>query len=138
MKFDRKIFINLLLFTAIIVVIACATMCQSSTAIQIAFSDELVAVSSMDYGMNIEYTYVDSLALVNDPVLGSADGGKNKPELKSGLWQNDTWGQYHLCFNPNATNCIVVQTIDGQTFVFNYNTNEKTEEAYRTFMSRIS
>jgi len=138
MKFDRRIFSNIILFVALIVVIAVLTMCESSTAIKLAYSDELMAISSKDYRINIQYTDVESLELVEAPDLGKVVDGKNRPELKSGVWENQVWGNYHLCFNPNATNCIVVHLKDGQTYVFNYNTNEATAETYQEFQIHIS
>lgn len=137
MKFDRRIFSNIILFLLIIIVIAVTTMCQSTTAIKIAFADDLMALSSMDYSMNIPYADVLELELVDAPDLGKVSGGKNKPELQSGVWENETWGEYHLCFNPNATNCIVVRLRDGQIFVFNCNTNEATVETYKEFLTYL-
>lgn len=137
MKFDRRIFSNIILFLLIIIVIAVTTMCQSTTAIKIAFADDLMALSSMDYSMNIPYADVLELELVDAPDLGKVSGGKNKPELQSGVWENETWGEYHLCFNPNATNCIVVRLRDGQIFVFNCNTNEATMETYQEFLTYL-
>ena len=137
MKFDRRIFSNLILFIVLIVVVAVLTMCQSATAVKVAYSDELMAISSKDYRMNIEYADVLSLELVENPELGSVADGKNRPELQSGLWKNDIWGEYHLVFNPNATNCIVAHLQDGQTYVFNYNTNEATAECYREFLTHL-
>ena len=137
MKFDRRIFSNIILFLLIIIVIAVTTMCQSSTAIKIAFADDLMALSSMDYSMNIPYADVRELELVEDPDLGKVSDGKNKPELQSGIWENEAWGEYHLCFNPNATNCVVVHLRDGQIFVFNSNSNEATAKTYEEFLTYL-
>lgn len=137
MKFDRRFFSNLIVFVILVVVGALLTMCQSSKAIRVAYSDDLVAISSKDYNANIAYADVLSIELIDNPDLGSVSDGKNRPELKSGVWQNDTWGEYHLCFNPNATNCIVIRLKDNQTFVFNCNSNEDTVASYQACLSHI-
>ena len=137
MKFDRRIFTNLILFVLLIVLIAMFTMCQSSTAVQIAFADQVFAVSSADYGMNIDYDEIAAVELVEDPDLGAAAGGKNKPELKSGIWENSDWGTYQLVFNPSAANCIVVHTKSGEIYVFNRNTDQETVEAYEELLTHI-
>ena len=80
MKFDRRIFSNILLFVALIVVTAIITMCESSSAIKLAYGDELMGISSKDYRMNIEYTDVEALELVDEPDLGKLVDGKNRPE----------------------------------------------------------
>ena len=137
MKFDRRFFSNLIVFILLIVVGALLTMCQSAKTIRVAYTDELVAISSKDYNANIAYADVLSIELIDNPDLGSVSDGKNRPELKSGVWQNDTWGEYHLCFNPNATNCIVVHLKGSQPFVFNCNSNEATAASYEAFLSRL-
>ena len=137
MKFDRRIFSNLILFVVLIVVVAVLTMCQSSTAIRIAYGDELMGISSKDYSANVAYEDVASLELLEDPDLGATAGGKNRPELKTGLWENQSWGTYYLCFNPNATNCVVVHLKDGQVLVFNNNTNENTAATYEEFLTHL-
>lgn len=137
MKFDRRFFSNLLVFILLIIVGIVISTCQASNAVQLAFGDDVMAVSSKDYRMNIQYTDVEALELVEAPDLGEVVDGKNRPELKSGLWKNEAWGEYCLCFNPNATNCIVVHLNDGQTCVFNYNTNEATAETYQEFLTHL-
>lgn len=137
MKFDRRIFSNIALFLIVIIVITVTTMCQSTTAIKVAFADDLMALSSMDYSMNIPYADVQELELMEAPDLGKVSDGKNKPELRSGIWENEVWGEYHLCFNPNATNCIAVHLRDGRTFVFNCNTNEATAQTYEEFLAHL-
>jgi len=138
MKFDRRFFSNLLVFVLLIVIAGVITMCTSSTAIKIAFGDEILGIHAVKYGMNIAYKDVESVELVEEPDLGSVSDGKNRPEIRTGLWENTTWGEYHLCFNPNATNCIVVRTHDGRIFVFNNNTNEATAEVFAQLKTYIS
>lgn len=137
MKFDRRFFSNLLVFILLIVVGIIISTFQSNHSVKQAFSDDMMAISSRDYHMNIEYADVKSLELVDGPSLGELADGKNRPELQSGLWKNDIWGEYHLVFNPNATNCIVVHLQDGQTYVFNCNTNEATNDCYQELLAHL-
>ena len=137
MKFDRRFFSNLLVFILLIVVGIVISTFQTNNSVKMAFGNDTIAISSKDYNMNIKYADVLSLELVEDPDLGSVADGKNRPELQSGLWKNDIWGEYHLVFTPNATNCIVAHLQDGQTYVFNYNTNEATAECYREFLTHL-
>ena len=109
MKFDRRFFSNLLVFILLIVI--------------------GIVISTFQANNSVE--------LVDVPNLGELADGKNRPELQSGLWKNDIWGEYHLVFNPNATNCIVAHLQDGQTYVFNHNTNEATAECYREFLTHL-
>lgn len=137
MKFDRRFFSNLLVFILLIVIGVVISTFQANNSVKLAFGDDMMAISSRDYNMNIEYADVKSLELVDVPNLGELADGKNRPELQSGLWKNAIWGEYHLVFNPNATNCIVAHLQDGQTYVFNYNTNEATAECYREFLTHL-
>lgn len=137
MKFDRRIFSNIILFVVLIAVTVIVTTCQSTTAIKTAFGDDLMGISSRDYSMNIAYSDVDAVELLEGPNLGDLIDGKNRPELKSGIWRNEAWGEYHLCFNPNGTSCIVVHLNNGQTYVFNCNTNEDTAQIYETLLTYI-
>jgi len=138
MKFDRRFFSNLLVFILLIIVGIVISTFQANNSVKLAFGDDIMAISSKDYNINIEYADVESLELVDNPDLCEVVDGKNRPELQSGVWKNEAWGEYHLCFNPSATNCIVVHLTDGQTFVFNYNTNEATAEAYQEFLTHIN
>ena len=137
MKFDRRFFSNLLVFVLLIVVGIVISTFQTNNSVKLAFGDDTIAISSRDYNMNIKYADVKSLTLVEAPDLGELTDGKNRPELKSGLWKNDSWGQYHLCFNPNTTNCVLVHLKDGQVYVFNCNTNEKTAATYAEFLTHL-
>ena len=137
MKFDRRVFPNIILFLILIVFVAVTSMCQSSSVIKIAYADDLMGISSKDYSINISYDDVESLELVETPEFGTLKDGKNRPELKSGIWENETWGEYYLCYNPKATNCVVVHLNSGKVCVFNCNTNEKTTETYQEFLTHI-
>jgi len=138
MKFDRRFFSNFLVFVLLIIVGIVISMCQASNTVRLAFGDDVIAISSKDYRMNITYSNVESLELINEPNFGEVTDGKNRPELKSGLWQNEEWGQYHLIYNPSSTGCIAVHMVNGDTYVFSNNTDKETAETYAEFLTHVN
>lgn len=113
------------------------SMCESANLIKVNFGDEVLAIHSSDYSMNIAYTDIASMELVESPVLGTPVDGKNNDALRSGVWQNDIWGEYHLCFDTDANHCIAVHLDDGRTFVFNRKDDQETKAIYDELLTYL-
>ena len=50
--------------------------------------------------------------------------------LRAGVWQNETWGEYIIVADLDATNCIKMDLNDGRTLVFSRKNNEATEKDF--------
>jgi len=111
--------------------------CDSDNAVRIHSDDTLIAVNSKTYSMNIPYDIITELTLENVPDLGMVINGKNNDSLRTGVWNNDTWGEYHLCLDPDASTCIVAYLNDGRTFVFNRKNAEETQLVYREILENM-
>ena len=111
--------------------------CDSDNAVRIHSNDTLIAVNSKSYSMNIPYDMIADITLENVPDLGRVIDGKNNDSLRTGIWENESWGEYHLCMDPDASNCIVASLDDGRTFVFNRKSAEETEKIYQEITKKL-
>lgn len=139
-KFRRLVSLRYLAFGIILFAVVIGIgLIESTYKVTVKFSDEAVDINSTRYYyMNIPYDMVDSIELVEMPDAGEVVNGKYDMTVRYGQWKNDTWGEYVVCMDPDATNCIVVHLDDGRTFVFSRRNNEKTAEDFATFQSYLT
>lgn len=132
-QLGRNILFVIILFAAAMLM----GKCDSDNVVRIHSSEDMIAVNSKTFSMNIPYDVIAELALEQVPDLGRTVDGKNNDSLRTGIWENETWGEYHLCLDPDATNCIVAYLNDGRTFVFNRKNAEETENIYRQILEKM-
>lgn len=106
--------------------------------IDVVFSDTDMSISSNRYNMSVEYELISSAELVSMPDRGEHIDGKDENDIRYGIWNNDTWGEYYVCAIPNATNCIVMHLNDGRIFVFNARSNDYTAELFAELQTHLN
>ena len=109
----------------------------SSNRVKVHFGEDLLAINSSKYSMNIVYTDMDDIDLVDSPDLGTMVEGNNTASLRSGEWENELWGEYSLCMDPDASQCIVIHLKDGRVFVFNRKDNAETSKLFETLQTYL-
>jgi len=125
---------GVILFALVIAV----SLFQPSNKIIAEFGDDSVDIKSARYKMNIPYDMVESAELVDKPDMGEAIDGNDDMILQTGLWKNDTWGEYKMCTEIATDNCIVLHLTDGQTFVISRRDNGETAKVFEEFREHIS
>lgn len=138
-KFWKLVSKRDLIFVAVIfAVVIVMTFFETANKVRVTFGDESVDIKSPRYTMNIPYDMVDSIELMDLPGGGKDVNGKDDMVTRTGVWENEVWGEYHICANLNSTNCVVVHLNDGRVFVFSNKNNETTAENFETFDSYLT
>lgn len=128
-----------LIFTILIFVVVIAfAMCNSATLVTVTFGEDSVDIVSAQFSMNIPYDMVESIELVDMPEAGEVVKGKDDIALRTGVWNNEVWGEYHACQDLQTDNCIAVYLDDGRVFVFSRKSNEDTAADFEIFQGYLT
>lgn len=137
-KFFQVVPLRHVLFVlALLAVTLLISFLESANLMKIEFGTETVSISSKKYSMSIDYADVESIELADIQDAGEDVGGQDDLTSRGGQWKNDAWGEYTICANLAVTKCILVHLKDGQLFVFNSNSNEKTQAVYEEFRTYL-
>ena len=111
---------------------------QSNNTVKIKFQDEAVRITSSEYNMEIEYDEVAAVSLEALAEPGEKlENGYDNEILRSGKWENETWGEYYICVDLDVSNCIVVTLEDGRTMVFSRKSDKETTELYNELQTYV-
>lgn len=125
----------LLIIFALVLVIS---MCESAGKIKAEFGGEILTVTSSKYEIVLDYDDIVAVDLTDMPDIGDEVDGSNNLSIVTGVWNNEKWGQYKQLTLVGITNCIVVTTRDGQTYVFNLKNNDETTSVYEQLLGYLS
>lgn len=131
----RQLYFVLALFALLIPI----AFWDSDTQVKVSFDSENVYIKSDEYTMTIGYDQIVSAELV--PLAEPGEELENTVDndiIRTGKWLNDTWGEYHITADLDATECIVIYLDDGQVFVFSRKSNAATAEDYKTLMNYLA
>lgn len=110
---------------------------DSSEDIKVSFSDESVTAKASSFRMDIPYDMIDSAELVPMEEGGTKITGSDNMVTRLGNWINDTWGEYYICADLDAQNCIRVNLNDGRIFIFSRKNDEETASIYAELLSHL-
>ena len=142
-SFSKKAVLRQLFFVlALFAVLIPMAFWDSDTQVKVSFESSSVYIRSDKYSMTIPYNIIDSaeLADLEEPGEKVEDGFDNDI-IRTGVWKNDTWGEYRIVADLDADNCIVIHLNDGRVFVFSCKNNSKTAEIYedlQTYLTRAA
>lgn len=110
---------------------------DSSEDIKVTFSEESVTATASSFQMDIPYDMIDSVELVPMEDGGTKLSGSDNLVTRLGNWENDAWGEYHICADLDALNCIKVDLDDGRVFIFSRKNDEETKAIYEELLSHL-
>ena len=64
--------------------------------------------------------------------------GRSDMALRTGVWKNETWGEYHGCIDLQTDTCVLVHLKDGRLFVFSQKSNEQVEMDLATLQGYLN
>lgn len=129
----KDLIFGLIILTLVIVI----SIFRPSKNVKAVFDETSVDIKSTQFSMNIPYDMVESLELTDLPELGENLDGYNNQVIQTGLWKNDTWGEYQSCLDLACETCIVVRLNDGRIFVISFRNTEETAASYEEFLSHL-
>ena len=107
--------------------------------VKITFAETQVEVKhDRKYSMAIPYDIIEAAQLVELPQGGEKQAGGDNMVVRYGTWVNDTWGQYCICVDLDATLCIEISLNDGRTFVISRKSNEETTAVFEQLQARLA
>ena len=105
---------------------------QSNNTVKVYFEADQVVVTSAKYSLGMPYDQIASAQLKELPFEGErVSNAYDDDTLRAGIWNNETWGDYHIVADLDAKNCIEVTLDDGRIFVFSHKNDATTEEDFR-------
>lgn len=110
---------------------------DSSEDIKISFSEESVTAKASNFQMDIPYEMIGSAELVSMEEGGSKITGSDNMVTRLGTWENEAWGEYSICADLDAQNCIKVNLDDGRIFIFSRKNDEETASIYAELLSHL-
>ena len=112
--------------------------CSAQNMIEVTFADEAVDIVTAKYTMNIPYEMIESVEL---GVVSDEDEqvtGRSDMTLRTGVWKNAAWGEYHGCIDLQTDTCVLVHLKDGRLFVFSQKSNEQVESDLATLQGYLN
>lgn len=111
---------------------------HSNNMVKVKFNEDAVRITSSEYNITLDYADIANATLENLSDAGQQKENAHDDEmLRSGVWENDTWGTYYICADLDATQCIVARLHDGRVFVFSRKNNAETQKIYDELLAHI-
>ena len=132
MKFRDYFSLKHILFAVVVIALMLVfAVRQSNNTVKISFGQNSMQVTSSKYSMTVEYRDVTSATLIQLPEAGErvADAYDDNI-LRTGIWVNDTLGEYIIVADLDVSNCIKLTLHDGRILVFSRKDDATTKEIY--------
>jgi hypothetical protein len=121
----------------ILVIAVLAMIMQPHRTVSTEGFDGRVEIQSRSgYTLDIVYDQVEKIELRENLDYGRIVDGTDEKKEKSGLWENEEFGEYHLCVNEKVDSCIVLWT-SSDVLVVNYESDKSTESLYEAILKQI-
>ena len=127
-----------LIFGITVLILALLISFKPSNKVRFSFGADAVDIKTTKYTMNIPYDMITSAELIQKPDMGEKAGGFTDDIIATGLWVNETWGEYTACIEVATENCIVLSLTDGQTFVVSRRDTEETHRIYEELQTYLN
>lgn len=133
--FSKKQFFFAIFIFALLIPLA---LWDSNTQVKVTFETDAIYIKSDEYNMSIEYGDIVSAELTDLAVPGEQiEDCVDNDIIRTGKWRNETWGEYYICADVDATNCIALRLEDGRLFIFSRKDNEETAGIYETLQTYL-
>lgn len=138
-SFSKKAVLRQFLFVlALFVLLIPVAIWDSGTQVKVSFSNTDVRIKSDRYTMTVKYEQIAAATLEDLAEPGEkVEDGFDNDIVRTGTWQNDVWGKYWICADPDTSNCVVMELTDGRIFVFSSKNDEKTAQLHETLLSYL-
>ncbi len=87
--------------------------------------------------LSVAYQDIQKITLYDTFEPGEQVSGSDNLRVRSGVWQNDTWGEYQLFDVKKIDGCIALETSD-EVIVFNYESDSVTQQLFESLQEFLS
>lgn len=130
----RDLIFAVMLFTLMLSM----AFCKGENMMDVTFGEQAVDIVTAKYTMNIPYEMVESIEVATYSEDDEQINGRSDIALRTGIWQNESWGEYYACLDLQTDTCILVHLNDGRIFVFSHKSDEKVASDFATFQSYLN
>lgn len=135
---DRAGKIAGIIVTAVIVLLVAAVFLYGNTAgIRAELTGSELHVTGPMFHESVPYGWIMEVSLREDVAYGSRTWGADLGGVKTGNFQNTAFGAYRCAVYRDPKYCIVVQTAEEKTLVFNLKTDEQTRAFFAQLQSAL-
>jgi hypothetical protein len=126
----KRYLINILVFFAAIFLFSSLRQAKEIT---VSMDGDNLRISYPSNSMFvIKNVDICSINLINQVDLGTFVQGVNTEENQFGTWENESFGRYYLAAKSGISQYIVIK-IAMDTYVFNFESNDATENFYTAY-----
>ena len=132
MIFTKKAALTQFLFVLVLFALLIPTaMWDSNSQVKVRFDTSAIHIKSDRYTMDVQYSDIASAELTalpepGDPVMNAFDNDI----IRTGVWSNEAWGDYHITVDLDTSKCIVLRLNDERVFVFSRKNDKATAEDF--------
>lgn len=101
-----------------------------------AFDGYLTIQGNSGYTISIVYDEIQYIELRENLDYGTVVNGLDEKKEKSGIWENEEFGEYQLCVNAKIDTCIILYMEPGIQ-VINFESDKSTESLYEAILNQI-
>lgn len=101
-----------------------------------AKEDALIFHSNSGYSITVAYKDMESVEYRENLQYGTLVDGVNEKTEKSGIWENEEFGEYRLCVRGKYTTCIVIHT-EEEVIVVNFESEKSTKGLYEAILKQL-
>lgn len=141
MKFRDYFSLKHIIFAVVLIALMIVfAIRHANTLVRVDLDDTTCTITSAKYTIKVDYAEIESAELVpfvedgNEKVANTF----NDDLLRTGIWKNDTWGEYMMCSYLETEKCILLHLEDGTTVVFSHKSLKATTETYQQLLTYIS
>ncbi|MGM9521291.1 MAG: PH domain-containing protein [Oscillospiraceae bacterium] len=84
--------------------------------------------------VTVSYDDIISAEVTELDDYGEPVNGESTKNYKTGMWNNDRWGDYYLMVTCSTKKVIVLTAKDGAAYVINYETEDVTVDIYNSML----
>lgn len=127
MKSSVKAFLG---FLAIVVIYYAVTSFGGGSSASVEFGQTSMTLHGpQEFSITLDYQEIESLEVVTLPKdLGTVISGGDAFLTSWGERENELWDEYTLFISKKIENAVLITTVDGNTIVYNYESEDACEE----------
>lgn len=129
----KHLFFGILVFVLVIAM----SFIEAQHRVRVDLGEAEIVIRSSRYTMTVPYDMIESAQLLPLAEAGTVIDGTDNMTIRTGTWENTIWGEYSVCADLSASNCVALRLTDGRMFVFSRTSNEETEEIYLQMISKL-
>ena len=134
----KRMLTNVAIWVIAIIAFTIIRGTNGSSENMVNLSQEGIALhSTSGVGAYMHWTDIDHMEMRENLDYGTLVDGTDARAEKSGVWQNDEFGEYDLYVNPKIKNCVVFYLTEGKTTVINVENAKTTESLFNAAAEMI-